>query len=262
MEYDFSYLICFSPTHSSHLIGESIIRELHAEHVIETDITYEKPEEEMVICNAVAVIVAPVYGGRVAETALERMENIRGKNSLAIPVVVYGNRDYDDALLELTDWCIAHGFTPFAAAAFIGEHSYSRPERPIAAFRPDEKDLRLAQEFGQKIYRQIRQLSPTQQFKLNVKGNFPYKVKGPKTLQAPETVAENCTQCGFCIEICPVKAIRLEEEIISDAELCIKCCACVKQCPNQARIFDTPYTDLLFKNFSTPREPELFFAGL
>ena len=94
---------------------------------------------------------------------------------------------------------------------------------------------------------------------LKVKGGFPYKMKGPKTPQAPVTLVDLCTRCGFCIEICPVQAIRLEEEIVSDPESCIKCCACVKQCPSQARIFDTPYTDMLFKNFSARREPELYF---
>ena len=69
------------------------------------------------------------------------MEGIYGQDSPAVAVVVYGNRDYDDALLELRDWCVAHGFVPVAGAAFIGEHSYSRPDRPIAGGRPDNPDL-------------------------------------------------------------------------------------------------------------------------
>ena len=120
MEYNYSHLICFSPTHSSHLIGESILREIRTELWEETDLTYEEPHQQLTIRDAVAIVVVPVYAGRVAETALERMKNICGENSIAIPVVVYGNRDYDDALLELTDWCRQHGFMPFAAAAFIG----------------------------------------------------------------------------------------------------------------------------------------------
>lgn len=261
MKYNTSHLISFSPTHSSHTIGETIISGIGMEHTAETDLTYEKPAEPLLIRQAVAVIVVPVYGGRIAATALERLEMLRGEESLAIPVVVYGNRDYDDALLELRDWCTTHGFTSFAAAAFIGEHSYSRPDRPIAANRPDEQDLQIAREFGWHINERLRSGGAGAYTLLEVKGNFPYKSKGPKTPQAPLTVAGLCTRCGLCIEICPVQAIRLEEEIVSDKEICIKCCACVKQCPKGARIFDTPYTDMLFKNFSARREPEVFYAG-
>lgn len=236
------------------------MRELYTEHITETDLTYEKACQELVLRGTITVIAVPVYGGRIAETALERMKNIRGEGSVAVPVVVYGNRDYDDALLELRDWCIEHGFAPVAGAAFIGEHSYSRWDRPIAAHRPDEADLQVALKFGAKVREILFQLPDLKGVgELRVKGNFPYKQKSPKTPQAPVTKVELCTQCGFCIEICPVQAIRSEEEVGSDAELCIKCCACVKQCPNGARVFDTPYTDMLFKNFSARREPELFF---
>lgn len=260
MEYDFSHLICFSPTHSSHLIGETIIRALMTEHVVEIDLTYEKPDGLSPLRNTITVIVVPVYGGRIAETALERMADIRGEGSPAIPIVVYGNRDYDDALLELKDWCVTHGFTPVAGAAFIGEHSYSRVDRPIAASRPDESDLRIVLEFGREIKQRLLKQNRLELVgNLIVKGNYPYKVKGPKTPQTPVTITELCTQCGFCIEICPVQAIRQKDEIISDPQTCIKCCACVKQCPAQARLFDTPYTDMLFKNFSARKEPELFY---
>lgn len=259
MDFNFSHLMCFSPTHSSHLIGEVIMNALQMEHSAEIDLTYEKPAGPVYLQGSVTVIALPVYGGRIPETALERMEGIQGKEALAIPVVVYGNRDYDDALLELKDWCVAHGFTPIAAAAFVGEHSYSRNDRPIAAHRPDEKDLDIARQFGAEVRQWIREWKEGTPFPpLMVKGNFPYKVKGPKSPQTPLTKTEWCTHCGLCIEICPVQAISLKEEIVSDAGRCIKCCACVKQCPAEARIFDTPYTDLLFKNFSARREPELF----
>ena len=141
MTYDYAHLICFSPTHSSHMIGETVLQGLGTGHVSETDLTYEKPEENLTIHSGITVIVVPVYGGRIAETALERMEGFYGQDSPAVAVVVYGNRDYDDALLELRDWCVAHGFVPVAGAAFIGEHSYSRPDRPIAGGRPDNPDL-------------------------------------------------------------------------------------------------------------------------
>ena len=153
MTYDYAHLICFSPTHSSHMIGETVLQGLGTGHVSETDLTYEKPEENLTIHSGITVIVVPVYGGRIAETALERMEGIYGQDSPAVAVVVYGNRDYDDALLELRDWCVAHGFVPVAGAAFIGEHSYSRPDRPIAGGRPDNPDLQKARAFGEQVGR-------------------------------------------------------------------------------------------------------------
>ena len=95
---------------------------------------------------------------------------------------------------------------------------------------------------------------------LEVKGNYPYKVKGPSTPQAPVTDEELCTQCEYCIDVCPVTAISIvDDRMFSDPVLCIKCCACVKECPEGARTFDTPYTAMLHKNFSARREPELFF---
>ena len=51
--------------------------------------------------------------------------------------MTYGNRDYEDALVELYDLALSLGLTPFAAGAFIGEHSYSTPEMPVAEGRPD-----------------------------------------------------------------------------------------------------------------------------
>ena len=91
-------------------------------------------------------------------------------------VVVYGNREYEDALLELKNLAIEQGFSRVAAGAFIGEHSYSRDSTPIAVGRPDEADLNKAKEFGERVLKKLldnRELDhlPT----LEVPGNFPIK---------------------------------------------------------------------------------------
>lgn len=259
MNYSVTRLITFSPTHTSFRVGEAILSGMRAKQQIITDITWQKPEEVYCKTEEPVVFVLPVYGGRIAETALERLVSVRGENTPAVVVVVYGNRDYEDALLELTDWVRTHGFIPVAAAAFIGEHSYSRADRPIAAGRPDAQDCRMAEEFGQKVSQELKNHPLDGLPELKVRGNRPYKSRGPKTPQAPVTLENLCTLCGHCAGICPTAAISIGNEVVSDAEKCIKCCACVKECPQEARVFDTPYTDLLFKNFSARREPELFF---
>ena len=261
MQYDKTYLIYFSPTHTSAKAATSIAEAMQFGNITEIDLTYESLKEPLVLDNAVVVVAVPVYGGRVAETAVERLQMITAQDCLVVPVVLYGNRDYEDALLELADINVAHGFTPVAAAAFIGEHSYSTPEMPIAFDRPDVSDLAVADAFGREVRQKILSMISIEALpKLEVKGNYPYKVKGAPSPATPITVEALCTQCEYCIDICPTSAIALNDqsEIASDISLCIKCCACVKECPQEARLFDTPYTAMLFNKFKTRLEPELF----
>lgn len=256
MEYRKIYGIYFSPTHTSKKVIEAIGKGYEAEAWEEIDLTFPAQERERVIKEALVIVGVPVYGGRVAETALERLGQIRGENAAVVSVVVYGNRDYEDALLELSDFMKERGFVSVAGAAFIGEHSYSRRGMPIAAGRPDTEDKAEALAFGKKVKKKLERLVSLEEAgELKIPGHFPYKEKGTKTLIAPITREELCIRCGICAKVCPTAAI--EGDIPrSLAERCIKCCACVKECPLEARVFDTPYTAMLFEKFSTRREPE------
>lgn len=263
MKYEKIHLIYFSPTHTSAKVADAIAMGTGIENIIRTDLTCEILEKPVLLEKTLTVIAAPVYGGRVAETALERFQQIKGADSPVIVVALYGNRDYEDALLELADFSRKAGFVPVAAGAFIGEHSYSRPDinMPLAEGRPDKDDCALAAELGKQVIQKMEVASSLESLPLlKVKGNYPYKVKGPSTPAAPVTKEEECTQCEHCIEICPTQAIyrNTNGEIESNKMLCIKCCACVKECPQGARVFDTPYTAMLYNNFKQRRVPEIF----
>lgn len=258
-------LVVFSPTGTGRTIAEHVAGGFAApaDTLRHIDLTRPDGGEAEVVAGGVAVFAAPVYGGRVAETAVERFARVRAAepgHTPAILTVVYGNRDYEDALIELRDIAVRQGFVPLSAGAFVGEHSYSRPAEgmPIAAGRPDEADRAAAGRFGADTrakYDTGGEWEP-----LRVKGNVPYKVKGPSTPAAPTTDPARCTGCGTCVEVCPTGAVCLTDErvAVSDAASCIKCCACLKYCPADARRFDTPYTERLFRLFSARREPELF----
>ena len=254
--------VYFSPTHTSGKIVHAIAEGTNIPVNKEIDLTFPIAEQNITIHDALTIIGVPTYAGRVAPTALERLKCIHGDSTPVVLVVLYGNRDYEDALIELRDQMKAQGFIPVAGGAFIGEHSYSTASMPTAAGRPDESDIQIAKDFGKAILQELETFNKTNEFPaLHVKGNFPYKENKPKTPATPTTIYELCTQCQYCIEICPTAAIELKEEIESDPETCIKCCACVKECPNGARIFHTPFTEFLFKNFHDRKEPELFMLA-
>ena len=67
-------------------------------------------------------------------------------------MVCYGNRNFDDSLVELRDLLEADGFRTVAAGAFIGEHSFSTT---LAAGRPDQTDLERAARFADGILEKL-----------------------------------------------------------------------------------------------------------
>jgi len=254
-----AHLVYFSPTGTTRKIIDAITEGLYPERVNRYDLTYAFEKEEQTIAGGVAVIGIPVYAGRVPADCLERMAGFRADGVPAVLVALYGNREFEDALVELRDVATAQGFNVIAAGAFIGEHSYSTPERPIAAGRPDAVDLRLAVKFGQDIAAKIERgdLGTPE-----IEGNVPYRERVKFGGVAPETDAESCILCGKCAEVCPVRVVTVSDSVTTQAENCIMCCACVKTCPVDARTFKHPMIEerreLLIKNCSTPKAPQIF----
>ncbi len=210
--------------------------------------------------NDVVIVGVPVYGGRLPGFLADYLARVKGHNTPAVFVVVYGNRNYDDALLELKKIMEPNGFIGTAGAAFIGEHSYTSK---VATGRPDNADLKAAREFGAKIIAKLASLNNVLDAPaLNVKGNFPYRDRPPKLSVIPQ-INSICTRCGICAEQCPMQAINWNNVNDIDADKCIQCCSCVKRCPvgavsvNHERI--DKIRQMLIANCSTIRkEPEIF----
>lgn len=196
----------------------------------------------------------PVFAGRIPSPCAGRLRGVRGDKTPAIIAAVYGNRDYDDALLELQELLEAQGFRVIAAAAVPAQHSIF-PE--VAAGRPDDADLRQLQNFAGQCARLLERSRPGQ---LSVKGNQPYRAPAPVPLKP--SADRSCTRCGACAKICPTGAIdpRLPQK--TDKERCISCTACIAVCPQHARAFRGPAYKIakagFIKKFSARKEPEFF----
>ena len=144
------HLIYFSPTGTTRKVLEAVARGFAADDLEHLDLTCHGATvaDSLEIESDFAIIGIPVYSGRVPLRAIEALQLVRARNTPAVIIAVYGNRAFDDALLELNDIVRNSGFKPVAAAAFIAEHSFSTPAAPIAEGRPDEEDIEKAESFG------------------------------------------------------------------------------------------------------------------
>ena len=256
--------IYFSATGTSKKVVLAISQSIATEFVVE-DITFQSLQNTTYATDDLLCVAVPVYGGGVAPVALKRLEAIRGNNTPAVVVVVYGNRNFERAAVQMSDFLAERGFITIAVAAFVGEHSYSTEQYPIAVGRPAEGDINDAKHFGQLVKEKlatgiesvdVSALQCPDSGEENVKA-FVEFVKGYQAEQAknpikllPITDEDRCVMCGVCVDVCPMGAIDRENVSVVDSTLCIKCCACVKECPKEAKTLNSPFAPMLSKYFS------------
>lgn len=262
MTFDSAGLIYFSPTGTTRKIVSQIARGIGSTEVSHFDLTLDQPIPKH-IRSDIVIIGAPVYAGRIPLVTIQRLEKISAKGIPAVVVVLYGNREYEDALLELIHLSRSCGFQPVAAGAFIGQHSFATESYPIAMGRPDQNDMDLAQNFGVKTARKLlsKGFSPAKN-EMSIPGNHPYKERPPAHSQSPITQAGLCTLCGTCAAVCPTQVIEVADTVTTDQSGCIACCACIKNCPTQARIYTASdineKAQWLHENCSERKSPEVF----
>jgi ferredoxin len=254
-------LVYYSPTGASRKIAEAVAGGL-GKAWGRVDLTSPEATPVVLRREELAVIVVPVYGGRVPVTAAKRLMAVRGDGGPAVILAVYGNRAFEDALVELKDIAMEQGFRPVAAAAFVGEHSFSTNDMPIARGRPDEADLRRAAAFGVQVKRKLGTIKgdiPD----LSVPGNRPYKERSsPSEGMSPETDPARCILCGACAKACPTDSITVTDVVSTVKEKCTRCTACVRVCPTGARAWVHPgvkkTATWLHTSFGERKEPETF----
>ena len=240
----------FSPTGGTKKVADAIAAGFHTP-VVETDLT--KADSAVTLGeNDALMAVLPVFAGRVPQISLERLAALKGNGQKAVAVVVYGNRKYDDALLETRDALEANGFFVVAAAAFIAEHSIVRS---IANRRPDAEDEALCRQFAADVMAKTEDAAS-----VLVPGNTPYKEIKPSAFHP--AASENCVKCGVCARQCPVGAIPMDDPSQTRNDLCINCMRCVEACPVSSRALPDAFlamvTQMLNQNAAGYKKPVVF----
>lgn len=191
------------------------------------------------------VFGTPVYAGRVPNVLIKYIGEVRFDGSIVVPVVLFGNRNFDDALKELSNTLKNGGGVIAGAGAFVGGHAFSTV---LGKGRPDAEDMAIAETFATDIADKVRACSDTGEMDVSerVPGEEPlrpyYKPRDSEGTfidirkVTPET-SSSCDGCGICAEVCPMGSID-PLHVARITGICIKCCACVKRCPRGAKYFD------------------------
>lgn len=220
--------ICFSPTGGTKRVA-AILSKALADETVSIDLTARDVDfGNMVLTREDVVLIAvPSYSGRVPAVAIERLHTLQGNGAQAILVCVYGNRAYEDTLVELQDTVCRTGFTAVAAVAAVAEHSIARQ---YATGRPDAADEKMLQDYAARIRCKI---DNGDRSRPNIPGNHPYRKAAGVGIIPKAT--RRCVKCGVCAAKCPVGAIDAEDPTRVDNKTCISCMRCVAICPHEAR---------------------------
>lgn len=249
------HLAYFSATGTTARYMQAISTGINASETNTIKLSEVKNDTINIPANELIVFGIPVFSGRVPEFAHKAIRQIKGNNTPAIITCVYGNRDFDDALLELKDLAQSNGFNVISAAAFVAQHSIF-PK--VAQGRPHAADLAQATQFGARSTQKLHTNNP-----IIIKGNQPYRAIKPVPLRP--TTTKQCNDCGRCMKQCPVQAMHPDNPKKIDKKKCISCMHCISICPKHAK----KLSGLLYwiasqkftRSFAMPRENYIVYQA-
>ncbi len=251
MTYKKVWAVYFSPCGSTRCIAESIAKSLGDRLClpfegldwtlpVKRETTYAFEKSDIVIWGA------PVYAGRLPNKLLPFLhDGFNGNGALAVPITVFGNRHFDDALFEFDTLLRGNGFTVVAGAALAAKHVFSSV---IAPERPDALDMEAVEGFAERLAEKASNGTLALNQPVFPKTNDPIRYYIPKGTDGepthflkakPLTDADKCSQCGLCASLCPMGSIDRDSPA-QVTGICIKCHACVNGCKVQAKMFTDP----------------------
>lgn len=269
------HALYFSPTGGTKKVITALARKLSALLHIQVefrDLTVLENRRKVYQFDdqTLVLLAIPVYAGRIPNKLLPDLQQcIKGNHTPVIPICVYGNRSYDEALRELLMLSETTGFIPIGAATMVSQHAFSNV---FANGRPNMDDISKLEAFAMKLVSQIQDSETWNAMDYDRKTLIkPYYMPlkeehtPAKFLKAkPVTDISKCNGCGICAQQCPMASISLDN-VVDVCGICIKCQACVVHCPTKAKHFiDEDFLShvrMLEATYKQPKEPEFFLSN-
>ena len=111
---------------------------------------------------------------------------MQGNGAKCVVMAVYGNREFEDTLVQMQDAAAQQGFQVIAGVAAVAQHSML-PQ--YATGRPDKGDESTLEKFSTQILEKLQAGDTTPP---NMPGNRPYKKAGGGLVPAASSACKNC----------------------------------------------------------------------
>lgn len=254
-------IVYFSPTGGTRRVARMLLSALRSARIPLEEINltpFEARRKHRTFgAGDLVFICVPSYYGRVA-LPMQNLDALSGEGALAVPVAVYGNREYDDTLRELSGILSGRGFVTTAAAAFIAQHSQC-PE--LGEGRPDANDRARIEAFARDVLAKLASVGGDDLDGLAIKlpgdENAPLRPYLPTPAAPVLAHPERCRHCGECAAHCPQDIIDPLSFAVTEPEECILCRACMASCPEGARDLPEPVRSAVAQRMAAIREANL-----
>jgi ferredoxin len=220
-------------------------------------------------------IGSPVYRDMAVPPVMSFIGELpRAKNVAAVPFAAWGAVTSGIALWQMGQALKKKGFLLAGAAAVVSEHCMMwRSKTPSGAGRPNGEDDRRIKTWAREVFKQCQDgsVAPLDLSALDYQpkalaAEMKSKLGKPWDI-VPKTVKEKkCTQCGVCVEECPVGAVSLDPFPVFE-NTCFDCFNCIRFCPEEA--IDSPWgaeaierrIGQLKKKYGEKPETRVFLSG-
>ena len=203
-------VIYFSPTGTTKKIIKNVIKGIESKQVEYVDLTegnrISKKEKIDTTKDDLIILGASVYGGFLYKEFRNYIKNIDFNNKAVAIVLLYGNAVIMFAKREIVSIVKKNNGNVVGYGEFIGEHSFSTKELPVAINRPNTEDINVAISFGKAIREELKNnieknksLSLFDRFIGKVANIKPVHT-GRRIFTIPKTDYELCDNCGVCIK--------------------------------------------------------------